>query len=133
MAIGSFKNGALLVSLPDADGEGETTVQIRPVIPIEGEGEGILGLIPAGQGAVGSLTDGQAIVVQALGRSVLTVISESGATATVSRVDSLDAESHTTGSQNQFEVAAENRTATNVDWPYYRISAASGTVRWSLT
>jgi hypothetical protein len=59
----------------------------------------------------------------------ITVISGTGATATVSRVDSPGASAHTTGTENQFTVAATTKTATDVDWPFYRVSAAGGSVR----
>lgn len=133
MGVGANRPAGVLVTLPQEDESGDYVGRASAVVAVEGEGDGVLGLMPSGQAILGTLTDGQAIVVQALGRSVLTVIAEAGATATVSRVDAIDASAHTTGSHNQFEVAATNRTATNVDWAFYRISSSGGTVRWALT
>lgn len=73
---------------------------------------------------------GEAAVFETAGFGVrITVITGTGATATVSRVDSFDADAHTTGSENQFTVAANTRQVTDADWPFYRVSSAGGTTR----
>lgn len=82
---------------------------------------------------VGSLADTGVVNVDARGFLNLTVVSGAGCTTTVSRVDSLGATSHTTGTENSFTVAAGVRTVTEVDWPFYRISAAGGPSRYCLT
>lgn len=79
-----------------------------------------------------SIGDGQAVTVDARGMASLTVIAGTGATVTVSRVDSKTASAHTTGDGNSFTVAADARETIPVDWPYYRISTAGGACRYSL-
>lgn len=81
---------------------------------------------------VQSLAASGVVNVDARGASNLTVISGSGATTTVSRVDSMAAAAHTTGTENQFTVAATTKTVTAVDWPFYRISVAGGPCRFAL-
>lgn len=77
------------------------------------------------------LGDGEAYVIDARALRQLTVITGAGCTATVSRVDTPDAGAHTTGAENAFTVAATTKTTTAVDWPFYRISAAGGSLRWA--
>lgn len=83
--------------------------------------------------AVTALADGAAVVLDARGFANLTVITGSGATVTVSRVDADDAAAHTTGTQNQFTVAATTNVVTPVDWPFYRCSVAGGSCRIALS
>lgn len=78
------------------------------------------------------LGDGAVEVFDARGMAQLTVITGAGCTVTVSRVDTNDATEHTTGTENQFSVAASTRTATAVDWPFYRVSASGGTARAAM-
>lgn len=79
-----------------------------------------------------SLADGQGVTVDARGMASLTVIAGAGATVTVSRVDTKNADAHTEGEGNSFTVAATERETIPVDWPYYRISTAGGACRYSL-
>lgn len=76
-----------------------------------------------------SLAAGEAVVIDARGLSTITVITGAGATATVSRVDDDGASAHTTGTENQFTVAATTRTATTIDWPFFRVSVSGGSCR----
>lgn len=76
-----------------------------------------------------ALAAGEARNIDTRGMGTLTVIAGTGATVTVSRVDDDEAEAHTTGSHNQFTVAATTRVVTSVDWPFYRISSAGGACR----
>jgi hypothetical protein len=78
-----------------------------------------------------SLASGAAVVVDARGHSTLSIVAGAGATVTVSRVDSVSASAHTTG-PNTFDVTAGTHSATDVDWPYYRISASGGSARYAL-
>lgn len=81
-------------------------------------------------GALYKLTDGLQVVVSPdYGEINLTVITGAGATATISRVDGVDATAHTAGATNQFTVAAETRAVTPVDWPHYLVSVAGGDCR----
>lgn len=82
--------------------------------------------------AVKDLASGAAVVIDARGMKYITVITGSGATATVSRVDTPTASAHTTGTENSFTVAATTKTATAVDWPFWRVSVASGPCRIGL-
>ena len=80
-----------------------------------------------------ALDDGAAVVAPVTeGEVNLTVITAAGATATVSRVDSVDASAHTAGATNQFTIAATTRIVTPVDWPFYRVSVAGGSCRVAL-
>lgn len=81
---------------------------------------------------VRSLADGEAAVIEATDAIKLTIITGAGCTATVSRVDSRDATGHTTGTENQFTVAATSRHEEGADWPFYRISASGGPLRFAL-
>ena len=81
---------------------------------------------------VAELAEDEQFVFDARGMAVLTVITGTGATATVSRVDDDEAEEHTTGTENAFTVAAETRTVTQVDWPFYLVSVADGSCRVAL-
>jgi hypothetical protein len=82
---------------------------------------------------VQELDAGDVVCVDARGMATLTVITAAGATATVSRIDEWEREAvvddHTTGTQNQFTVAASTRTVTPVDWPFYLVSVAGGSCR----
>lgn len=79
-----------------------------------------------------TLADGEAINVDCRRAVRITVITAAGATATVSRVDSGGAAAHTTGAKNQFTVAGDARTTTDVDWPFYRVSVSGGSCRVGL-
>lgn len=81
--------------------------------------------------SVGTLAAGEAVNVDARGFLNLSVITATGCTATVSRVDSLAASAHTTGN-NQFTVNEETLSTTEVDWAFYRISAAAAGLRYAL-
>lgn len=86
-----------------------------------------------GPGAiVQTLAASGAITVDARGMAKLSVIAGTGATVTVSRVDSADADAHTTGTENTFDVAANTIETIDVDWPFYRISSAGGDARFAL-
>lgn len=76
-----------------------------------------------------TVADGAQICLDASGLRLVTIIAGAGATVTVSRVDAPDASAHTTGTQNSFTVAADTRTATTIDWPFYLISVAGGPCR----
>lgn len=59
----------------------------------------------------------------------ITIITGAGATATYSRVDSMDAVAHTTGVENGTTVPANTKETIDVDWPFFRVSVAGGTCR----
>ena len=84
-----------------------------------------------GQGII-SLADAGAALFDARAMVRITIITAAGATATVSRVDTDGASAHTTGSENQFTVAANTHRAEDVSWPFYRISVAGGTCRVAM-
>jgi len=81
---------------------------------------------------LGTLAASGAVNVDARGFRNLTIITATGATATVSRVDSMAATGHTTGTENSFTVAQNTKTVTAVDWPYFRISSAGAGLRYAL-
>ena len=72
------------------------------------------------------LADGEATVEDMRGCVGVSVITGTGATATVSRVDSPTATAHGTGARAVGTVAATTLTSYTVDWPYLRISTAGG-------
>lgn len=78
---------------------------------------------------VRSLAAAASTVVDTRGMSRLTIITGTGATATVSRVDSANASSHTTGTENSQTVTANTKEVIDVDWPFYRVSSAGGATR----
>lgn len=82
---------------------------------------------------VEGLEDGEDTVIDARGMSNLTIITGDGATATVSRVDSLGAEAHTEGEENAETVAENTKLVIPVDWPFFRVSSADGPTRIGLT
>lgn len=84
------------------------------------------------QGVI-ALADTNAFTFDARALKNITVITDAGCTATVSRVDTANANAHTAGATNQFTVAPTTRTVTPLDWPFYRVSAAGGTCRVALT
>lgn len=85
-------------------------------------------------GVVGVLTTGQYIVIPASGMSALMVIAGAGATAVVSRVDSIAATAATGDSEDTLAtVTAHTATASAVDWPFYLISVTGGSCRYALT
>lgn len=59
----------------------------------------------------------------------LTIICPSGVTATAVRVDSESATADTSGAENSTSCPAATLTKIQVDWPYYKVNASSGTVR----
>lgn len=73
-----------------------------------------------------------ALLVDARGFKQLTIITDAGATATVSRVDSASAAAHIAGAPSQFTVAPTTRTVTPVDWPFFYITSAAGVSRVAL-
>jgi hypothetical protein len=76
------------------------------------------------------ITDGKSTVIPILECDrTLTVIAGPGAVVTVSRVDSNDASTHTTGIHNQFTVLEETLLSVAVDWPFYRVSVTDGNCR----
>ena len=79
-----------------------------------------------------TLADGEAVNVDVRGFRVLTVIAEDGATATVSRVDSMSAVAHTAITNTVDGSAAEAVDVFDCDWPYFRISVADADARWAL-
>lgn len=80
-----------------------------------------------------ALADAGAVVMDTRAMKNLTVITGVGCTATVSRVDTPNANAHTTGAENSFTVAATTKTVTAIDWPFYRVSAAGGPCRIAVT
>jgi hypothetical protein len=81
---------------------------------------------------VGTVTNGgAAVVVNARGFASLTIITGSGCTATISRVDSESAGANTGGASDQ-TVAATTKSVITVDWPFYRLSASGGDFRYAL-
>jgi hypothetical protein len=81
---------------------------------------------------VQTLETGEATVLDARGMGRIAVITEAGATATISRVDDLAAEEHTEGEMNQFDVTAATLEVWDVDWPFYRVSVAGGNARLAV-
>src|SRR5690349_6890835 len=76
-----------------------------------------------------TITSGTPQVIDMRGKNRLTVITATGTTATVSRVDNLDASSDTSGSENTQTVSANTALVLDTDWPFYRISVPSGSCR----
>lgn len=71
----------------------------------------------------------------ARGAVAVLVRAGTGATATVSAVDSLAAAAHTAGAENQATVAAntfENLFTLLGAWPFFRVSSAAGSTRVSV-
>jgi hypothetical protein len=84
---------------------------------------------PAESDGVLALASGAGATLDMRPFNYLTVIAESGATVTVSRVDTVDASSHTTGDRNAYTVAAESRRFQWADWPFFRVSTSGGAAR----
>ena len=76
-----------------------------------------------------NLAAGEAFVVDTSGSERFSIIAGAGATVTYSRVDSKDADAHTTGTENQDTVAATTIETIDTDWPFYRVSVAGGSCR----
>lgn len=81
------------------------------------------------QQEVTSLTDGQAVTLDARGLSRLTIEAGALATVTLSRVDSATATAHTAQTET---VNADSRSVIDVDWPFYRIDTAGGPARIAM-
>jgi len=79
-----------------------------------------------------TLIDGAAHNIDARGALNLTIIAGAGATATYSRIDSKDAGSHTSGTENGGTVSSSTKLTFQNDWPFYRISSSGGTTRVGL-
>lgn len=73
--------------------------------------------------------DGEAEVIDTRGLAKLTIITDGAATATYSRVDSKDASAHTAGSNNGATVSPDSALSIDVDWPFFRVSSAGGSIR----
>ena len=76
------------------------------------------------EGSVASVAAGASQVFDARGMAVLNVIAGSGGTVTVSRVDSATASADTTSLVTTFPHS--------VDWPFFRVSAATADARVGL-
>jgi len=82
---------------------------------------------------VQTLAAGTAIVVRPENAALkLTIITGAGCVASVSRVDSPTATAHTTGVNAETDIPQNTRESYEVDWPYFRISAAGGSLRYAL-
>ena len=79
--------------------------------------------------AVTTLADGEAVVKDALGLAKLTIETGAGCTATWSRVDTYNASAHTAQTATQ---GASGRTVIDIDWPFFRVSAAGGSCRVAM-
>jgi len=61
------------------------------------------------------------------GFNYITILSPAGTTTTYSRVNSIDASAHVTDPATATStVASDTMEAIAVDWPFFRVSAASG-------
>lgn len=78
------------------------------------------------------LADGESEVIDARAMAKMTVVAGSGATATISRVDSPDATADGPGFGDPADVAAESLSTIDVDWPFYRITSTGGPTRVGL-
>lgn len=74
---------------------------------------------------VTTIVAGNGATMDCRGMRFITVRTAAGTTATISFVDTQAATSHETVST--FTVGASTQTATNVIWPYARVSSAVGT------
>lgn len=79
-----------------------------------------------------TVEDGGAWTFDTRFRARIAVITEAGATATISRVDTETATVHTTGATNQWTVPESTQQVYDVDWPFYRVSVAGGNCRVAL-
>ena len=75
--------------------------------------------------AVITVTDGNSVLLVAMGAIRFTVVPTSGATVTISKVDSPSATSHDTDTTET--ITAE--TTYDISWPYYLISTADEDMR----
>lgn len=78
---------------------------------------------------VQSVPAGQFFVVDARGMTTLTVITTATGTATISRVDSDTAGADSADTAGNATCATGTRTTVVVDWPFYRIGAATTACR----
>lgn len=76
-----------------------------------------------------TLTDGDARVFDTRGMSRVSIITGVGAVVTVSRVDLPEAEEHSEGETNAFQVTASTLEVWDADWPFYLVSVAGGSAR----
>jgi hypothetical protein len=83
---------------------------------------------------VQTLEAGGSVVVRPENAALkLVIITGTGCTADVSRVDRWDATAHTTGSENAEDtIPANTRQSVEIDWPYYLITATGGALRYAL-
>ncbi len=79
-----------------------------------------------------TLTAGTSIVLDLRGVGAITIITSAGATATISRVNSAAAVADSTDTAANQSFSANTRTKVGVDWPYFRVTAAGGSVRVGL-
>lgn len=79
--------------------------------------------------SVVSLEDGDAEVLEARTADHVQVVPGSGATVTVSKVDSQDASSHDSDSSEDLT----SETTRDAVWPFYRVSTAGGSARVAVT
>lgn len=75
-----------------------------------------------------SVAPGGSVVVDARGMTVLSVLT-GGGTATLSRVDSDTAAGDAAETAGNASVAATTKLSVTVDWPFYRITAATAACR----
>ena len=75
------------------------------------------------------LAAGASTVVDARGMTILTVITGATSTATVSRVDSDAAVSDAAETAGNASVSTATKLSVTVDHPFYRITAATASVR----
>lgn len=79
-----------------------------------------------------TLADGESYVINATSAIRITVISSAAGSGNVSRVDSQDADADSVDAWNDTAVAAGAIEVIEVDWPYYRISASGGSIRFAI-
>ena len=79
-----------------------------------------------------TLAAGTSAVIDTRNFSRITITTEAASTATVSRVNSVTAVANSAAVAQNFTVAAATRGVTAVDWPFFRVTAAGGTVHVGL-
>lgn len=77
------------------------------------------------------LPDGESEVVDARGMAKLVVVTDTGATASVTRLAS-DDPTDTLPSGAEADTGPSTKTAIDVDWPYYLVESAGGTTHVGL-
>lgn len=76
-----------------------------------------------------TIAAGASLVVDARGMNILSVITGATSTATIARVDSDGAVADSADAAANTSVTAATKTSVAVDWPFYRITAATASVR----